>query len=628
MDINTLVAELMRLVSDKIKSRKGLHSFVEEVVKPYVETTCDRFVEKKERELRTMLENVLTSLPNGKQGVPYEVYIPLSADLLEMLQEYVADPQACTCEVVEGIGLSCEWAADLSSIRLFGEPTVYGESVGLTLRFSFIDSQNVFQTVDSHSTFVVAADPKKLWNNIETPLDIPFYKADEFSSAEFVPGEKRIVAASKRGRSHAHTGKPRDDHFEFKHLDNGWYVLAVADGAGSAIYSREGSKVACRTVVEHCVAKLQDSTKLDANIWAYYDCDDSVGTDNQPVSEDDSSTEATATEATATDATTTDAATTDATATDATTTDATTTDAATTDATATDATTTDATATDATATDATATDATTTDATATDATATDATATDATTTDATATDATATDATATETSRPDASSASYTEESESGATMRVADEQPSVDSLDKQTLKDRIGLAMFETLGHAAYRAHRAIKTTAEKAQSRTRDFATTMLLTICKKFGENGWFVASYWVGDGAVGIYTEGEAGSELQLMGEPDGGEFAGQTRFLIMPEVVTSEELGRRIRVSFVKDFTSLMLMTDGVSDPMFDTDANLLRPDKWKDLWENLNAKVPFADPAVEPEELSKKLLDWLDFWAVGNHDDRTILVVY
>ncbi len=573
MDINTLVTELMRLVSDKIKSRKGLHSFVEEVVKPYVETTCDRFVEKKERELKSMFANVLSSLPNGKQGVPYEVYIPLSADLLEMLQEYVADPQACTCEVVEGIGLSCEWAADLSSIRLFGEPTVYGESVGLTLRFSFIDSQNVFQTVDSHSTFVVAADPKKLWNNIETPLDIPFYKADEFSSAEFVPGEKRIVAASKRGRSHAHTGKPRDDHFEFKHLDNGWYILAVADGAGSAIYSREGSKVACRTVVEHCVAQLQDSTKLDADIWAYYDCDDSVGTDNQPVSEDDSPTEATATEATATDATTTDAATTDATATDAT-------------------------------------------------------ATDATTTEATATDATATEATATETSRPDASSASYTEESESGATMRVADEQPSVDSVDKQTLKDRIGLAMFETLGHAAYRAHRAIKTTAEKAQSRTRDFATTMLLTICKKFGENGWFVASYWVGDGAVGIYTEGEAGSELQLMGEPDGGEFAGQTRFLIMPEVVTPAELVRRIRVSFVKDFTSLMLMTDGVSDPMFDTDANLLRPDKWKDLWENLNAEVPFADADVEPEELSKKLLDWLDFWAVGNHDDRTILVVY
>lgn len=523
LDINNLVAELIQLVSGRIKSRKGLHAFVEEVVKPYVETTCDRFMEKKVFELKAMFENVLSVLPNGKQGVPYEVNIPLSADLLEMLQEYVTDPLTCTCEVVESIGLSCEWSEDLSTIRLFGVPTVYGESVGLTLRFNFVDSQNMIQTADSYTTFVVAADPKKLWNNIPTPPDIPFYKADEFCSAEFVEGEKRIVAASKRGRSHAHTGKPRDDHFEYTHLDNGWYVLAVADGAGSAEYSREGSKVACRTVVQHCAAKLADSEKLDEAIWGYYDCEVVEGTENLPENEEAPSADE-AVEMAPTDC---------------------------------------------------------------------------------------------------------VEASEEGTEMQVAAaEQPDALPVDKQQLKDFIGKSMFETLGHAAYKAHQAIKATADSVQRRTRDFATTMLITICKKFGEKGWFVASYWVGDGAVGIYTEGEAGPELQLMGEPDGGEFAGQTRFLVMPEVVTAAELVRRIRVSFVKDFSALMLMTDGVSDPMFDTDANLLSPDKWKDLWENLNEEVPFADAAVATEELSEKLLAWLDFWAVGNHDDRTILVVY
>ena len=224
MNINEIINAIIELILHKIKNPKAIKSFVEEEVKPKVEILCDRFVEKKERELRTMLENVLTSLPNGKQSVPYEANIPLSADLLEMLQEYVEDSPPCTCELVESIGLSCEWTDDNRAIRIYGVPTVYGEAVALTLRFNFIDSQNNNQMVDSHTTFVVAADPKKLWTSKDTPLDIPFYKADEACNAEFVEGEKRIVAASKRGRSHAHTGKPRDDHFEFKHLDNGWYA--------------------------------------------------------------------------------------------------------------------------------------------------------------------------------------------------------------------------------------------------------------------------------------------------------------------------------------------------------------------------------------------------------------------
>ena len=35
---------------------------------------------------------------------------------------------------------------------------------------------------------------------------------------------------------------------------------------------------------------------------------------------------------------------------------------------------------------------------------------------------------------------------------------------------------------------------------------------------------------------------------------------------------------------VPDFTALFLMTDGVSDPKFETDANLKSYDKWNELW--------------------------------------------
>lgn len=68
------------------------------------------------------------------------------------------------------------------------------------------------------------------------------------------------------------------------------------------------------------------------------------------------------------------------------------------------------------------------------------------------------------------------------------------------------------------------------------------------------------------------------------------------------------------------------MTDGVSDPKFETDANLNNPDKWDALW------IDFKENGVEltdDNEASKdQLLGWLDFWSPGNHDDRTIAILY
>jgi hypothetical protein len=62
-------------------------------------------------------------------------------------------------------------------------------------------------------------------------------------------------------------------------------------------------------------------------------------------------------------------------------------------------------------------------------------------------------------------------------------------------------------------------------------------------------------------------------------------------------------------------TALVLMTDGVSDPRFETDARLARPDDWHALWRDLAPAVAGAEQG---------LLAWLDFWSPGNHDDRTI----
>ena len=73
------------------------------------------------------------------------------------------------------------------------------------------------------------------------------------------------------------------------------------------------------------------------------------------------------------------------------------------------------------------------------------------------------------------------------------------------------------------------------------------------------------------------------------------------------------------------------MSDGVSDPMFETDANLANPQKWDEFWENLAGKnddgvaVHLTD---DNEESKNELLKWLDFYIGGNHDDRTIAILY
>jgi hypothetical protein len=56
-----------------------------------------------------------------------------------------------------------------------------------------------------------------------------------------------LLVASRRGRLHAHRGEHREDAGSVLSFADGW-CTAVADGAGSAEYSRLGSAMATRTV--------------------------------------------------------------------------------------------------------------------------------------------------------------------------------------------------------------------------------------------------------------------------------------------------------------------------------------------------------------------------------------------
>lgn len=203
---------------------------------------------------------------------------------------------------------------------------------------------------------------------------------------------------------------------------------------------------------------------------------------------------------------------------------------------------------------------------------------------------------------------------------------------DDDNARREMSTIIYNIVGGGAFKAHKAIKAAADANDSVTaKDFATTLMFAICKKF-DFGWFIASYWVGDGAMCLYNK-DKGTH-KLLGIPDEGEFSGQTRFLTMQEIFKdAKSVMDRLRFSIEDDFTALMLMTDGVSDPMFETDNNLNSTAKWDEFWNKIHDgfkddEIPGVDLSDDNEESKFQLLRWLDFWSPGNHDDRTIAILY
>lgn len=365
------------------------------------------------------------------------------------------------------------------------EETAVDSTYELTIKFGLvgIEVPECRPSLERKVVFIINQDSRKLWKNLpvdwENMAEPKYINEDtqiDYVKVKALPDgtpQKDMVAASKRGRSHAQEAKPRDDHFKMSHLENGWYIMAVADGAGSARFSREGSTIACNTVIEYCNAQLESCQEFEEHINTYNE---------------------------------------------------------------------------------------------------------------------------------------YKDESESDARKMVGD-------------------YIYKIVGTAAFKAQKAIYSEATVQNIPPKLYATTLLLTICKKFSY-GWFVASFWVGDGAICLYDK--ESHTAKLLGIPDEGEFAGQTRFLTMPEIFRdATSLYQRLRFCIVPDFTALMLMTDGVSDPKFETDANLNNPDKWDALWDDLlNNDENRVDLSDDHEEAKDELLNWLDFWAPGHHDDRTIAILY
>jgi hypothetical protein len=150
-------------------------------------------------------------------------------------------------------------------------------------------------------------------------------------------------------------------------------------------------------------------------------------------------------------------------------------------------------------------------------------------------------------------------------------------------------------------------------------------------------WFIVSYWVGDGGAAI-LRWNGKERAFVLGEPDGGEFAGQTKFLTMKDEINAEAIRKRLRFSFCETFGAMIFVTDGITDPFFPSESAVGDEKRWLEFYEqklrngckeepNAAGCQELFDKTKTPQEKSQSLLNWLDFWSKGNHDDRTILIV-
>ncbi len=135
-----------------------------------------------------------------------------------------------------------------TGLSISSDGQVSGQDIQAGEYTLFLKAMKQDRPVVIRARLSIIPDPRDLWKTIASDQDAPMAKPDQDFDCQI--GDGLIVAVSKRGRSHAQEGKYRDDDFRIRaDIESGWHILIVADGAGSAELSREGSKIACETVM-------------------------------------------------------------------------------------------------------------------------------------------------------------------------------------------------------------------------------------------------------------------------------------------------------------------------------------------------------------------------------------------
>jgi len=185
-------------------------------------------------------------------------------------------------------------------------------------------------------------------------------------------------------------------------------------------------------------------------------------------------------------------------------------------------------------------------------------------------------------------------------------------------LKEIMG-RLHEIIASSVTDAYTDIVAEATKFARRPEDYATSLLMCICKKF-EFGWLIGSFGVGDGAICVYHKDNW--YANLIG---GCEHQSEKLFLTTPGIVHPSELERRIRFTIVDEFSALFMMTNGVSNPKFGCQNDLPCFELWNRFWDDISGQVNLSGKI---NDVGEALLKWLDFWTPGKYGDRTIAMIF
>ena len=192
----------------------------------------------------------------------------------------------------------------------------------------------------------------------------------------------------------------------------------------------------------------------------------------------------------------------------------------------------------------------------------------------------------------------------------------------------KISFFVYDNLSKAAHFAHKKIEEFANKLEVPIKDFHSTLIFALFKKY-DFGYAILTFGVGDCPIGLLTKDL--TEIKLMNWLDVGEFGGGTRFITMPEIFSSDKFSTRFGFKLIADFSYLILMTDGIYDPKFVVEVNLEKIEKWKefliDLEGNNDEKIK-VEIKHDNKKIAAQLSAWMDFWSPGNHDDRTLAIVF
>lgn len=180
----------------------------------------------------------------------------------------------------------------------------------------------------------------------------------------------------------------------------------------------------------------------------------------------------------------------------------------------------------------------------------------------------------------------------------------------------------------AIHELYLRLETLANSLNVQLSDLHATLALCLIKQFDE-GWAILTFSVGDCPIALLNSKQ--NEITLLNWLDSGEYGGATRFVTMSEIFEHPDYPSRFSARIVPDFSYLMMMSDGIYDAKFETTFRLAQPEMWNRLIADLEGDNPEGHQVNLQKgnpNVAAALSQWMDFWSPGNHDDRTLVIIY